>query len=182
MGEIEGALVPLVENILRRDNPLHEAREIQSFFDSCRAAGMPEGEIRPYLTGLGFPASVIDQRLKLLSLPPEIQRGINEGTVKPTVAGKIANRSKQDQQVYVQHLTETGRLTGKDVINLRKVQVQTTLEGLPDALFDVPEEDPAVRIRRALETFLAEGVSKAMLRVLVEELPEAGIFLGTQAA
>lgn len=51
IGEIEGALIPLAENILRRENPLHEAREIQHFYDACRASGMPQGEIRPYLTG-----------------------------------------------------------------------------------------------------------------------------------
>jgi ParB/RepB/Spo0J family partition protein len=180
IGEVEAALVPLAENILRRENPLHEAREIRGFFDACRTSGMPEAEIRPYLTGLGVPAAVIDSRLKLLTLPPEIQQGITEGKVKPSVATKVANRSKEDQQAYVQRLQDAGKLTGKDVTDLRKVQVQSTLENLPDALFELTEDDPAMRVRRALEAFVAEGVSQETLRVLVEELaePEA-TFLGT---
>lgn len=183
MGEIEAALVPLAENILRRENPLHEAREIQRFFASCRNSGMPEGEIRPYLTSLGFSASVIDQRLKLLTLPPEIQQGITEGKVKPSVAAKVANRSPEDQQAYVEQLRKAGRLTAKDVTELRKVQVQETLENLPEALFAPAEEDPAIRVGHALEAFVAEGVSKATLLRLVQELPEPeASFLGVQAA
>lgn len=183
IGEIEAALIPLAENILRRENPLHEAREIRSFFDACRASGMPEDDIRPYLTGLGFPASIIDQRLKLLALPPEIQQGIVEGTVKPGVATKIANRSKADQQVYVEQLQIAGKLTGKDVTELRKVQVRQTLETLPDSMFELPEEDPTVRAGRTLERFMAEGMSKATLLKLVEALPEVDVsFLGAQSA
>lgn len=183
MGEIEAALVPLAENILRRENPLHEAREIRSFFDACRASGMPEDDIRPYLTGLGFPATVIDQRLKLLELPPEIQQGIADGKVKPSVAAKVANRSKADQHVYVQQLQNAGKLTGKDVVALRKVQVQNSLESLSDALFEPPDEDPTDRAKRTLERFLAEGVSKATLLTLVQHLPEVDTsFMGAQAA
>lgn len=183
IGEIEAALVPLAENILRRENPLHEAREIQAVFDACRASGMPEDDIRPYLTGLGFPASVIDQRLKLLSLPPEIQQGIADGKVKPSVAAKVANRSKEDQAVYVQQLEDTGKLTGKDVTTLRKVQVQNSLAALSDSLFDLPAYDPSDRIRRTLEAFLAEGVSKSTLLTLVQALPEAeSEFIEAQAA
>lgn len=183
MGEVEAALIPLAENILRRENPLHEAREIRSFFDACRASGMPEDDIRPYLTGLGFPAAVIDQRLKLLELPPEIQQGLVEGKVKPSVAAKVANRSPQDQQVYVRKLSEAGKLTAKDVTNLRKMQVQQTLETLPDALFTLPAKDPTERVKRTLEAFIAEGVSKDTLLTLVQALPEVDTsFMGAQAA
>lgn len=183
MGEVEAALVPLAENILRRDNPLHEAREIQRFFDACKASGMPEGEIRPYLTGLGFPASVIDQRLKLLTLPPEIQQGITEGKIKPSVAARVANRSREDQQLYVQQLQIAGKLTGKDVTTLRKVQVQDKLERLPDTLFEQLEEDPIMRAKRTLEAFMAEGMSKIELLTLVEALPEVDTsFMGPKAA
>lgn len=136
---------------------------------------MRRDEVKPYLTSLGFPASVIDQRLKLLTLPPQIQQGIVEGKVKPGVAAKIANRSSHDQQAYVERLQNAGKLTGKDVTELRKVQVQSTLAKLPDALFELPEEGPSLRVRRALEAFVAEGVSKETLRSLVEALPEAEV-------
>lgn len=182
-GAIEGALVPLIENVLRRDNPLDEAHKIREFADAAIAAGLPQKDVKPYLTGLGFPASVIDQRLKLLELPPEIQQGIAQGKVKPSVAAKIANRSKVDQQVYVEQLQIAGKLSGKDVTNLRKVQVQQTLESLPDALFALSEDDSTFRAKWTLEALLAEGFSKSALLHMIHELPEADTaFQEAQAA
>lgn len=183
MGDIEGALVPLVENILRRENPLHEAREIRSVYEACQAAGMPQEDIRPYLTGLGFPAAVLDARLKLLTLTPDIQHAVETGKVKPSVAAKIANRSQSEQERISERLAEKGKLTAQDVSAVRQVTVQTSLETLPDALFELPEDDPEARARQMLETLMAEGLSKQQLLELVKALPEHDVsFMGAQAA
>lgn len=146
MDEIAAALVPLAENILRRENPLHEAREIERFFVSCRDSGMPEADIKPYLTGLGFPAALIDQRLRLLGLPPEIQQAVGEGSVKPTVGGKIANRNKEEQREIIELLGVKGKLTTRDVSDVRRVQVEGTLAALPDTPFDLPPGNLKVRV------------------------------------
>ena len=183
MGDIEASLVPLAENILRRENPLHEAKEIRSVFEACRTAGMPHADIKPYLTGMGFPAAVIDARLKLLTLPPDIQHAVAAGKVKPSVAAKIANRSLHEQQQISEVLADKGKLTAQDVSAVRRATVQMRLERLPDALFELPDNHPACRARKMLEALVAEGFSKPQLLALVQNLPEPDLsFIGAKAA
>lgn len=80
-------------------------------------------------------------------------------------------------------LAEKGKLSAADVSAVRQVTVQSSLETLPDALFDVLQDDPMARARRTLEALIAEGLSKHQLLKLVQALPELGVAgLGAQAA
>lgn len=168
----EAAALRFVLNLGRSPNPMHEAEALQEVIDACLAEGIPQLEVRGYLTRtLGVSASVINQHLGLLLLPAALRQGVKDGKVAAGVAARIANLTRVQQEQLVWKLEAEGKLTGNMVKDVRRVKREATLAELPDTLF-APLDDPRERARAALKGFLDEGLTVGELKAAVEQLED----------
>jgi ParB-like chromosome segregation protein Spo0J len=170
VSRVEVAALRATMNLARRPNQMQEAAAIERLFDDCRADGLNEAEIGGFIAKtLGIPASVVRQRLNLLSLCPALRQGVEMGKVARGVAAKIANLPRAQQEQLVTELQERGKLTGHDVKEVRRVKQEAVLAELPDNLF-APLDDPKERARVMLKDFLDEGVRADELVAIIQQL------------
>lgn len=166
--EAEVAAIRVSMNLARRPNAAHEAEALETLYHALRDSGMSSVDVPTYLTKtLGLSASVVKQRLKLLSLPDELRDGLTSGKVSRGVAGKIANLSPSLQERLVDVFREKGKLTDDDVKEVRRARQESAVASLPDALFEAPPE-PTVDDR--VEDVLGELSEHYGKREVVEAL------------
>ena len=169
---VEVAALRLMLNLGRSPNPLQEAEALREVFDAYRAEGVPEAEVPGAVARrFGVSPKIVNQRLRLLTLPPALQVGVAEGKVAAGVAAKIVNLSATHRNELVTALAEKGKLTAADVKKVRRAKQAAVLAELPENLF-APPKNPHERARRALEGFIREGVTADELSGLVRELDE----------
>lgn len=172
VSQVEVAALRATMNLARRPNQMQEAAAIEQLYGDCRAEGLSEEEIGGFIAKtLGLSASVVKQRLGLLTLPPALRQGVLAGKVARGVAAKIANLPRVQQEQLVTELQEKGRLTGHDVKDVRRVKREAVLAELPDNLF-APLDDPKERARAVLKGFLDEGLTVGELKAAVEQLED----------
>jgi hypothetical protein len=168
----EAAALRLTMNLGRSPNPMQEAEALQELVDACLAEGIPKVEVTSYIAKtLGLNPAVIRQRLGLLGLPIVLRQGIEAGKVAAGVAAKIANLPRAHQEQLATELQEKGSLTGHDVKDVRRVQQEAVLAGLPESLF-APLDDPRERAKAVLKNFLEEGVTADELVAIVQRLED----------
>ena len=155
----ETAALRFMLNLGRSYNPMQEAEALEELIDECLAEGIPRMDVNGYLSyTLGISASLIEQRLRLLRLPPALRQGVKNGKVAAGVAARIANLSGAQQEQLVRKLEAEGKLTGNMVKDVRRVKQEAALAELPESLF-APLDDPGERVKKVLGGFLDEGVA-----------------------
>lgn len=170
VSQAEVAALRATMNLARRPNQMQEAAAIEQLFDDLRTDGLSEVEIGGFIAKtLGISASVVRQRLNLLSLCPALRQGVETGKVAIGVAAKIANLPRAQQEQLVTELQERGKLTGHDVKDVRRVKQEAVLAELPESLF-APLDDLKERARVVLKDFLEEGVTADELVTIVQRL------------
>ncbi len=166
----EAAALRLTMNLGRSPNPMQEAEALEELVDACLAEGIPEVEVSSYIgKTLGINQAVIKQRLGLLRLPPALRQGVEAGKVAAGVAAKIANLPCTQQEQLVTELQEKGKLTGRDVKDVRRVKQAAVLAELPESLFP-SLDNPKERARVVLKNLLEEGMTADELVATVQRL------------
>ena len=174
--QVEAAVLRFMLNLGRSPNPVQEAEAIREVFEAYRAEGVPEAEAPGAIARrFGVSPKIVGQRLRLLTLPPALQAGVTGGKVAAGVAAKVANLPGAQKDELVGELAEKGKLTARDVQRVRQAKQAAILSELPANLF-APPEGPCERARRALASFLNEGVTADELAALIRDLAEKTVF------
>jgi ParB family transcriptional regulator, chromosome partitioning protein len=131
--EREMRLQAIIENLQRRDmNPIEEAKAYQSLLDRDYTSQQIVDEL-----GLKSTA-IVDQRVLLLRLAPEVQRLVASGDLPTTMAGGIA-RLPFNRQLEMVRAINSGKLTTSEQVKhaciaLRDAELQLDAFGeLPKA-------------------------------------------------
>lgn len=173
---VEAAALRFMLNLGRSPNPMQEAAALGEVYDAYRAEGVPAAEAPGAIARrFGVSPSIVQQRLRLLALPPALQVGVAEGKVAAGVAAKIANLPTAQKDELVIELAEKGKLTASDVKAVRQAKQAAALAELPENLL-ASSEGPRERARMVLEGFLSEGVTADELAALVREVAERTVF------
>jgi len=140
-GDASRAALTLMENALRRQNPMAEL--------DCLLTMKAEGHDEKTIFRLtGMPAALQRKRLRLNKLSAPMKRAVNEGHLTPSNALRVASLPKDKQndilKVYRERIgkeaTGKEKITADDINTVRRVQVTTALRGIPDEAFaEVPK-------------------------------------------
>ncbi len=154
------AAATLSENTLRRANPLRELEAIEAMM----AAGADETTIA---RELHIPRQVVQARLRLGRLIPELRTALINGEMGAAVAGLAARLDATRQQALAATLAarrdrgDRATLTASDVRATLRVQRGAHVDALPDAVFTsaataVPVVDEASPVREAFAAMIAD--------------------------
>jgi ParB family chromosome partitioning protein len=135
--EHERLSLALVENIQRVDlTPMEEARAYRRLMDEF---GMSLKEIA---AKVGKATTTVHNMMRLLKLPLEIQRGLEEGKITPKHARQILALQGLEQQRYLYQQIVKRKLSGASTEHLvhelkgtraRKIKRRVTQKNKPDA-------------------------------------------------
>lgn len=162
----------LKENMTRRPNPVTEYLAIKSLLDR----GFTSGEIT---TGLGIKKAILDQRLRLSALIPDLFSLLETGKIGASVGEAAAKLPESAQQALLELFAENGdRLTLKDVAEARRARKAEKSGSLADLLFGGGEKAKAdartclshLDAAEVLLKSLGEKVDFEKLRVRLGEL------------
>lgn len=129
--DTEADALTAVMNIVRKPNPVEEARAISRLIDN--------GYTPESLSRIGIPMQTVKKRMRLAKTPPAIRRGVRDGDIAEGTAEKVANLSPSLQQECATHYEEEGKLRRKDVKEIRQSDVKQQTEYMEDRLFDTPD-------------------------------------------
>lgn len=110
------AMISLIENMQRSDNPGLEARMLKRLLDAGRTQ---EG----LAALLQVSQAQISKRIRLLKLTPKLFEKLNRGDLKPSIARELAKLPQKDQAAY----EKNEKITLKDI---REATRQETLKSL----------------------------------------------------
>jgi ParB family chromosome partitioning protein len=123
--------VSLVENLQRKDlNPIEVALAYQRLIQELRYTQEKVAE------KVGKDRSSVANFIRLLKLPPEIQRMVAEGKISMGHARALVSLEKPDQQIFLSRLIVEKNLSVRDV---EKMMAEKKLQPPPKAK---PEPDP----------------------------------------
>lgn len=156
----EDLTVALTDHALRKRNVAADLRHAEDLFYErqytekaiSKATGLTVGQIRALLK--------IGQKLQ-----PVLREAFDAGKMPVSVAMAATKLSAADQETLAERLEESGRVTAKDVKQMRRVQQVASTEEMPfDELDDVPDspghESVEHENRASLDQFIAQvGVS-----------------------
>lgn len=164
--DAEAAAIALVKNIQRSENPLDEARNIQSL----RKHGFDDKFISAQL---GLPPATIKKRVKLLGLPKSIQKGVCDGNIAVSTAESLANMSEEQQEKAEQVYLGYGELKGSDLSAIRSERVQQAVSSPPAvAPQGQSKQDVELLFRQASAAAHAAGITqKRMMEIIKETKP-----------
>ena len=134
-GEINPALIALIENSMRRSNPAVEFDSIVELF----SAGKTESEVA---AATGMPVSTIRSRMKMQDLHPAILAAVRAGKVSVVTAETAARLPAKAQDRLAGRLQRGERITVRDARAEATAARQTAAEDLPATLFEMPELPP----------------------------------------
>lgn len=148
------AAASLSGNLLRRNNPAHEAMALKDMVYTALAPfgitsktkpqDIPADQLnRVFKTlskDLDFDPNILKARWRLLLIPRVIMDGVLAGTVAPTVAVDLSKKPLFVQEVAEADLRKHGRLTGKMIKALQSSFVRKQVQDNA-GLFDVPTPD-----------------------------------------
>lgn len=163
------AVLALVENEQRRDNPLSDIESVETLL----AQGKSETEISQET---GIPKQKLQKILKLKDLLPDLRTAFEQGQMKHSTALLAAKKPKTTQERLLNILKTEGRLKVKDIQAVSKVSKQATFQKLPDSLFECLNEGWTAETKKKLEEAkrLAENNAKqewlSQLAALIEKL------------
>jgi len=112
----------LLSNLVRSPNPMLEAKAIKELIDKY---GYSQKDLQKIL---GLSASQISQRLGLLKLPENLQKAVEEGTLKFRIARMIVSLSKDKQEKLAEIFENEGKLTEKDVTMVKREEFEEDLK------------------------------------------------------
>jgi ParB-like chromosome segregation protein Spo0J len=165
--QAEGALVGVLANLARRDNPIDEALKLQRVLDT----GLNLSTLAA-LTGI--PKATLEQRVKLLELAAPLKEAARAGKVSAGVALAITKLPKAEQTELETLLAQQGSLTAKDVKAVRRVLKETTLAELEEALFSEQLfASPLDHFKEAVRVALCQGLGARELVDALEEVCHA---------
>lgn len=160
IGDAELAALQVSMNLNRAPNPMEEAESLGRLRDKAVAAGIEAKEAAAFLAKqLGLSRAVVEQRLRLASLPAPVRRATHEGRVAATVASRIANLRESERAELIERLDDGGRLTALDVSEVRQSRHEASLGALPFALFEPEDAEQAVGARTDWVAVLADAVA-----------------------
>ena len=107
------AAIVLAMNTQRSENPLDEALAVKRLVEE----GVDEKEIA---SRLGVPAATIKKRLRLLTLPPTLLRGVGDGDIAVSVAETLANLDAEVHKKAVALYKKYDTIRDADVSALRR--------------------------------------------------------------
>lgn len=128
------------------------------------------------LTGLSKQMQA--RRLKFGRLIPEMYRALKVGQIKSSVAESVSSLPQETQLRLLEPLSESGKLTAKDVAAARRVRKSKAAQDLPDSLFAVDPESHDWRsgvrghIQQALSQSQDEGLRYTLELALEQLEPE----------
>ena len=116
--------VALIENIQRQElNPIEEA---QAYDRLIKNFNLTQDEVAKKL---GKARPTISNRLRLLNLPAEIQRGLVEGKITEGHARAILGLNDAEKQILMYHLALEQNLTVRQIeIKVRELTTRKTLD------------------------------------------------------
>jgi ParB-like chromosome segregation protein Spo0J len=162
--EAEGALVGFLANTARRDNPIDEALKLKKVL----ATGVDIGTLA---TLTGVPKATLEQRTRLLELPPQLVEAAKAGTISAGVALALTKLPKAEQRELETRLTQQGKLTANDVKAARRSRKEADLADLEEALFNERETaSPLETFREAVFNALSNGLEPRALIAVIEEV------------
>lgn len=165
VSEAQVAALTLAMNLARRQNVPHETAALLELHDALRAEGMAQRDIVSYIAkNLGISAATVKQRLKFAELPDSLRLGVLSGDISKAVATKVATLPAFLQQKLADLYQQQGKLTEADVKEVRSAKQEQTLAELPEALFDLPDqEDAALNIlSRLVKAYGKERVAEIL--------------------
>lgn len=150
--DAEMQLRAIVENLQRQDmNPIEEAKAFQILLDQGYTVGRVVEEL-----GLKSPA-IVNQRLILLNLTPDIQQLVASGNLPVGMAFGVAQVSKARQSQIVKAIA-TGRLNTAEQVRHAGIAMREA-EDQMDAFGEAPKASPRdLAALRGLEAKIASIV------------------------
>ena len=140
-------------NLARAYAPLDEAKHLEVLINQ---GGFTPEEISKEL---GLPLSTLKQRIKLISLPPEVRQAVNDKRVSPSVAAAVANLTPAQTQQAISTLQQKNTLTRDDITSIRLADKQQALEAV-NVLFEPPAPPtPQHVFQTAVRQAINEGLS-----------------------
>jgi len=138
LDELRANVAALIVNTKRSHNPIAEARMIANLM----ARGADESVIAQ---ATGMPVATIRQRLALLDMPLELRDGVRDRKLSMSSAARLARMDPGERAKAVQILVTNGKLTGRDVADIRRAGAADAAAHLPATLFvvDSPSSAPA---------------------------------------
>jgi len=120
----------LLSNLVRSPNPMLEAKAMKVLMDRYGYTAKDMQKI------LGLSPSQVSQRLGLLKLPENLQRAVEEGTLKFRIARMIVSLSKEKQEKIAEVFEKEGKLSEKDVTMVKREEFE---EDLSVEKIEIPE-------------------------------------------
>lgn len=133
--EFDGPLSDTATLLLQAQRKANPAAELQAIERLLSQGASPREIVR----ATGMMPATIQRRLKLKALIPGLRQAFEAGLLSASVAEEAAALPEGSQAVLAEKLDRDGRLTGKDVHDLRRVQVEAAMAALPDDAFAPPE-------------------------------------------
>lgn len=159
---------------MRKANPAAELRAIEALVK----AGKGLGEIG---RATGLPVSTIEKRLKLASLLPPFRHALDTGGISGAVAEGLAGlpealQARLQQEVY----GPKGKLTARDIHDIRCVQVSDAVAELPDELFARPgaNGEPVVTVGAGTLAAMRQAAHRLREIGWVTDTESQGILMG----
>lgn len=121
----------LILNYQRSENIARDFLAIETLF----RRGFTEEAIADELS---MDLVTIRQRVRLLGLLPELRTAFLECRIRPGIAERLAKLSPERQAQLLPVLEDAGKLTGKDLDALTRVQAQAVVSALPFEAFNTP--------------------------------------------
>lgn len=138
---VSSVALTLDSNAQRSSNPIAEYDAIEEFIKIAweQGIGVTEKDISQ---ATGMKVQTIRKRMKLSQVPHEIIDAVAERKVALGVAESIASLPEYQKGELLDKFRDVGKLTGKDVHEVKQVKQKEAIEGIPSEVFDLPEFDP----------------------------------------
>lgn len=149
--ELGGATLTLVANLARGENKVAELDALATLLDRGE-------DLAAFARTYGLSLPKLQQRAKLLELPPDFLDAVRSGQIAVSTALKLKPLTAQYDEARAR-LQAKGKLTASDVDVLSRTHKAAVTAALGDGLFALDAPDPRADLRAALRRAQAEGVS-----------------------
>lgn len=143
LNSLRGSVLGLMLNAARTANPIAELRMIVELLEGGADESLIAAATR-------MPVSSVRRRLQLLKLNKELRELADRGELLTSAAERLAKMAKSEQTKALRHYRKNGRLSLKDIADVRRAAAAKAVAALPAALFTSEEvvaaNQPAWRV------------------------------------
>lgn len=140
--DLDASVLSIVGNLERSDNTLSESVAVRKLVK----AGATRAEI---IDHLHMTPERFDQILTISSLPEKMLKAVEDGKVATSTAVKVAKLSTPYQKEAIEKFEESGKLTGKDVDQVKEVKSKKAVQDVIGTNF-IPIPKTPVEIAQSL--------------------------------